>query len=96
MANTIYKKLSEKDVLIKSMWEIVLRNVKDEHGNDIDDAGCEWFTLENNTYIGDEDWCVSHDYEVAELVNAINALNGLAECINQNPNKTEQKEGHLF
>ncbi|MFP7275779.1 hypothetical protein SFC17_12695 [Bacillus paralicheniformis] len=50
-----------------------------------DDAGCNWFTLGDNTYIADTDWHVSSNKEVAELVNAINALEGHLQLINQKP-----------
>lgn len=82
---SVFKSRNEKDILNKIMWEIVLRNVKDENGNEIDDAGCNWFTLEDKTFIGSTEWCVSTDYEIADLINAINALNSCPELINQEP-----------
>ena len=82
---SIFKRRNERDLLIKFMWDIVLRETADDNGKIIDDAGCEWFTLDNDTFIGSTEWCVSHDEEVANLVNAINALNGYSELINQEP-----------
>ncbi|KIU04578.1 hypothetical protein SC09_contig8orf00257 [Bacillus subtilis] len=62
---------NEKDILLNQMWDIVLRETQVE-----DDSGCDWFTIGDNTYIGDTDCHVSSNKEVAELVNAINALEG--------------------
>lgn len=72
---TIFK--NEKDILLSKMWEIVLRetNVKD-------DVGCDWFTIGNITYIASTDCNVSTNEEVANLVNAINALYGQYDLIN--------------
>jgi calcineurin-like phosphoesterase len=80
--------LSEKQKLIDSMWEIVLRTVVREQQTKepFDDAGCDWFTVGNHTYVGDVDWLVSTNEEVAQLVNAINSLYGHTEFINNNPN----------
>ncbi|WP_195536353.1 hypothetical protein [Bacillus paralicheniformis] len=78
MSSSIFR--NEKDILLNQMWDIVLREIQVE-----DDAGCDWFTLGDDTYIGDTDWLVSSDKEVAELVNAINALGGYPEFINQKP-----------
>jgi hypothetical protein len=78
--DSIFKRRNEKDILINLMWEIVLRETQIE-----DDAGCDWFTLGNDTYIGSTDWHVSSSKEVAELVNSINTLNGYPELINQQP-----------
>lgn len=71
---SIYK--TEKEIIEEKMWEIVLRETKIN-----DDAGCDWFTVGDFTYIGDVDWEVSNKKEVAELVNAINALNGRLSLI---------------
>jgi len=68
---------SEKTLLIEKMWEMVLRETEVE-----DDAGCDWFTMNDKTFIAHTDWCVSHDQDVANLVNAINSLNGFYEFIN--------------
>ncbi|WP_044782906.1 MULTISPECIES: hypothetical protein [Bacillus cereus group] len=77
---SIYK--TEKDLLIEQMWEIVLNATK-ENGKLIDDAGCDWFTINNCTYIGSIEWLVSENIEVARLVNAINTLNGSNDLINK-------------
>ncbi|EJR50087.1 hypothetical protein IIO_06400 [Bacillus cereus VD115] len=77
---SIYK--TEKDLLIEQMWEIVLDATK-ENGNLIDDAGCDWFTINNRTYIGSTEWLVSENIEVARLVNAINMLNGSNNLISK-------------
>ncbi|MCY9237057.1 hypothetical protein CHCC20491_1879 [Bacillus paralicheniformis] len=76
MNSSIFR--NEKDILLNQMWDIVLRETQVE-----DDAGCDWFTLGDDTYIGDTDWLVSSDKEVAKLVNAINALGGYPGFINQ-------------
>ncbi|MGX5430327.1 hypothetical protein [Bacillus cereus] len=77
---SIYK--TEKDLLIEKMWKIVLDATK-ENEKIIDDAGCDWFTINNQTYIGSIEWLVSNDLEVARLVNAINSLNGSNKLINK-------------
>ena len=77
---SIYK--TEKDLLIEQMWKIVL-DVTKENGKLIDDAGCNWFTINNRTYIGSIEWLVSENNEVARLVNAINTLNGSYDLINK-------------
>jgi uncharacterized protein (UPF0179 family) len=41
---------------------------------DFDDAGCDWITRGDFTYIGDENWKVSDNYKVARLVDAANVL----------------------
>ncbi|MGF7535035.1 hypothetical protein AAGG74_15300 [Bacillus mexicanus] len=74
-SETIYK--TEKDIIEEQMWKIILRETKVN-----DDAGCDWFTIGNKTFIGDLDWQVSSKKEVADLVNAANALNGLTSLIN--------------
>ncbi|WP_309411791.1 hypothetical protein [Bacillus cereus] len=76
---SIYK--TEKDLLIEQMWEIILDATR-ENGKVIDDAGCDWFTVDNKTYIGSKEWLVSENIEVARLVNAINTLNGSKDLIN--------------
>ncbi|MBY0157292.1 hypothetical protein [Cytobacillus oceanisediminis] len=72
---SIYK--NEKSIIEDKMWEIVLRETGVE-----DDAGCDWFTIGDNTYIGNVDWLVSVDSEIAELINAINCLKCRLEFIN--------------
>jgi hypothetical protein len=43
------------------------------HG--VDDAGCDWYTWENSTFIANDwDWKVSDNPEIAALVNAANIL----------------------
>ncbi|MBU4642306.1 hypothetical protein [Bacillus toyonensis] len=76
---SIYK--SEKDLLIEQMWKIVLDATR-ENGKVIDDAGCDWLTVDNKIYIGSTEWLVSENIEVARLVNAINTLNGSNDLIN--------------
>jgi hypothetical protein len=39
-----------------------------------DDAGCDWLTDQNITYIGDMSWIVSSDENIAILVDAMNVL----------------------
>ncbi len=72
---SIYK--NERTIIEEQMWNIVLGETEIK-----DDAGCDWFTIGDNTYIGNVDWLVSTNEEVAELINAINALNGRLEFIN--------------
>lgn len=52
-----------------SIMKVVLR----ELGN-IDDAGCSWLTDGDDTYIGDQEWKVSSDSNIARLVDAANIL----------------------
>ncbi|EOP32340.1 hypothetical protein U0X36_25920 [Bacillus thuringiensis] len=73
---------TEKNLLIQQMWNIVLFNTAKD-GEVIDDAGCDWFTIDNCTYIGSTEWLVSENIEVARLVNAINMLNGSNDLINK-------------
>lgn len=73
---------TEKNLLIQQMWNIVLFNTAKD-GEVIDDAGCDWFTIDNCTYIGSIEWLVSENIEVARLVNAINSLNGSNKLINK-------------
>ena len=77
----------ERTMLLEKMWEIVLRETGVE-----DDAGCDWFTIDNTTYIGGIDWIISEDKEVAYLVDAINALNGLPEFINYREAKYSEEQ----
>ncbi|AYC54103.1 MULTISPECIES: hypothetical protein [Bacillus] len=63
--------LSEKDKLQLQMWGIVQREI-----GDIDDAGCDWYTNGDHTYIGSPDWHVSANPEIANLINSIYALDG--------------------
>lgn len=77
---SIYK--IEKDLLIEQMWKIVL-DVTKENRTVKNDAGCDWFTIDNRTYIGSIEWLVSENIEVARLVNAINTLNGSNKLINK-------------
>lgn len=77
----------ERTMLLEKMWEIVLRETGVE-----DDAGCDWFTIDHATYIGGIDWIVSEDKEVACLVDAINALNGLPEFINYREAKYSEEQ----
>ncbi|PGA76409.1 hypothetical protein [Bacillus pseudomycoides] len=76
----IYK--NEIDLLKEKMWRVILDATK-ENGNVIDDVGCDWFTIDNSTYIDSIDWKISEDIEVARLINAINALNGSHKKINK-------------
>jgi len=39
-----------------------------------DDAGCDWFTRDGNTYIAEEDWIVCTDPRVASLIDAANII----------------------
>lgn len=75
---------SEKDIIEEKLWEIILRETKVD-----DDAGCDWFTIGNQTYIGGVDWHVSNDQDVANLVNAMNALNGRNNLIKSAYKKKE-------
>ncbi|MBJ8030710.1 hypothetical protein [Bacillus cereus group sp. N21] len=77
---SIYK--NEKQLLEEQMWKIVLHATK-ENGVFIDDAGCDWFTIHDETFIGSVEWIVSRDQEVANLVNAINTLNGNLHLVNK-------------
>lgn len=38
------------------------------------DAGCDWLTDGETTYIGSSEWSVSHDPKIARLVDAANVL----------------------
>lgn len=71
MAKLRYR--TEKDLIIEQLWQIVNRTLE------IDDAGCDWFTVGHFTYIANLGWRVSEDEEVAKLVGAINCLNGYPE-----------------
>ena len=64
----------EKELIIEHLWAIVLREV-----GKVDDAGMDWFTVGDETYIGVLDWQVSQHAEVARCVNAINSLDGHPE-----------------
>ena len=45
--------------------------------DDIDDAGCDWFTDHHGrTYIGGADWIVSRNPQVAAMIDSVNALKG--------------------
>lgn len=77
---SIYK--NEKQLLEEQMWSIVLNATK-ENGVFIDDAGCDWFTIHSQTFIGSAEWLVSRNQEVANLVNAINTLNGNLHLVNK-------------
>lgn len=77
---SIYK--NEKQLLEEQMWRIVLNATK-ENGVFIDDAGCNWFTIHDETFIGSTEWKVSRDQEVANLVNAINTLNRDLHLVNK-------------
>lgn len=74
MAKVHYR--NEKDLIIEQLWTIVFRTI-----GSIDDAGCDWLTIGNITCIANSEWVVSHDPEIARLVNAINALSGNPEFI---------------
>ena len=84
---SIYRtyKINEESKILQMMWDVLLRATEDDNGNAIDDTGCDWFTVGNKTYIGGMGWLVSNNPEVANLVNAINALKGYTEFINANP-----------
>ncbi|WP_255300294.1 hypothetical protein [Bacillus pseudomycoides] len=58
-------------------------DVTKENRTVINDAGCDWFTIDNRTYISSIEWLVSENIEVARLVNAINTLNGSNDLINK-------------
>lgn len=68
---------TEKDIILDQMWKIVFRETEVK-----DDAGLDWFTQENYTYIGSTEWLVSDDIEIAKLINAINVLSDFPEFIN--------------
>ena len=52
---------------------VVLRNYL--HNESFDDAGCDWYTDDYRTYIGDDKtWLVSEMPAVARLVDAANIL----------------------
>lgn len=53
--------MNEKEILIKQIFGIVFREV-----GEIDDCGCDWFTVGENVYIGDVDWLVCSNDEVAQ------------------------------
>lgn len=45
--------------------------------DDIDDAGCDWFTdSHGRTYIGGADWIVSRNPQVAAMIDSVHALKG--------------------
>lgn len=71
---SIYR--NERDMIIEQLWKVVMRDV-----GPIDDAGCDWFTIGNDTFIASAEWQVSDEPEVARCVNAINALKGFSSLI---------------
>lgn len=64
--------ISEKE-LGHALFQFIIKNYFDE---DFDDAGCDWLTNEEATkvFIADQGWCVSHNKQVAEMVNTANFL----------------------
>ena len=45
--------------------------------DDIDDAGCDWFTDHHGcTYISAPDWIVSRNPQVAAMIDSVHALKG--------------------
>lgn len=48
--------------------------VKKYFDSDFDDAGCDWYTKDEEVFIGDEDWKVSVNKNVASLVDASNII----------------------
>jgi hypothetical protein len=53
--------------------------VQDKLGN-IDDAGCDWFTKGDRTFIGEGvEWQASDDPQIAVLVNAANIIRSMKE-----------------
>ncbi|PHE99952.1 hypothetical protein COF81_09550 [Bacillus pseudomycoides] len=73
---------TEKNLLIQQMWNIVLSHTTKNREN-IVDARSDWFTIDNQTYIGSIKCLASEDIEIARIVNAINALNGSNKLINK-------------
>jgi hypothetical protein len=66
---TITIEISEKD-LAYSIMDVIQKRL----GN-IDDAGCDWMTKGDETFIGNDlNWKVSSDYKIARLVDAMNIL----------------------
>jgi len=77
ISNKKFNPIPEKDSLIEQIKEIVLRETEIVY-----DAGCDWYTVGNLTFIEKEDLHVSSNEEVANLVNAMNALQGKYKLIN--------------
>jgi len=58
----------------KNQLAYAIMFVVEEKLRGIDDAGCDWMTEGNRTYISDSHWLVSENSEIAILVNAANIL----------------------
>lgn len=86
---SIYR--NEKECIIERLWAIVLRDA-----GKVDDAGMDWFTVGDNTYIGTLAWQVSDHAEVAKCVNAINALDGHPEFAYRSGREAEGDGGRGY
>jgi len=67
------KQTVEIEVSKQELAYAIMRVIQEKLGN-IDDAGCDWLTEQNVTFIGGMDWVVSFDSNIATLVNAMNVL----------------------
>jgi len=66
----------EIEITDRELSYAIMQKVLESIGvaGDFDDAGCDWFTYADFTYIGDKEWQVSDDRKVARLVDAANIL----------------------
>ncbi len=74
-------------VTVDAAYVIKQMILRTENLDVYDDAGCDWYTEGNTTYIQDTDWVFSSNPVTARLVDAWNALKyGHAlHLVNDNP-----------
>jgi|GEM_PF-4042269 len=58
--------------LAYALMDIVRKKLKLD--NSFDDAGCDWVTDKDKTYIGNNKWLISNNPEIASMINTVNLL----------------------
>ena len=81
MNDTLLKEDVEKESVIRIMTEMLYKKIEKENQLLLNNEG-ELFTNHTQTYKGTMEIKISEDPEVANIVNAINAIKGKSELIN--------------
>jgi hypothetical protein len=59
-----------QDELAYAIMQVVFEKL----GSIVDDAGCDWFTRDDEVFIADKYWLVVRNIDVARLIDAMNIL----------------------
>jgi hypothetical protein len=64
----------EVEITQTELGYAIMQVVFEKLGRVVDDAGCDWFTRDDEVFIANKTWAVVRDIEIARLIDAMNIL----------------------